>query len=130
MKEIWKKIADTNYYISNKGRVKNSNGYIKKQTKDARGYLRLQLYIDGKKINFRIHRLVAMAFLENPENKKTVNHIDGNKENNNVDNLEWATYSENQYHAIRTGLSPRVTPAKIRAAKNATLCRISKKGVV
>lgn len=59
---------------------------------------------DGQKRTFRVHRLVAMAFLPNPQNKKEVNHIDGNKENNSLENLEWSTRQENAQHAVDTGL--------------------------
>lgn len=64
------------------------------------GYTRIKFH--GKAYN--VHRLVAKTFIPNPENKLTVNHIDGNKQNNCVENLEWATQKENNHHAIRTGL--------------------------
>ncbi len=67
-------------------------------------YFYIQLWIKDKPTTMAIHRLVAKAFIDNPENKKTVNHIDGNKLNNNVCNLEWATYSENLKHAYTVGL--------------------------
>ena len=67
-------------------------------------YLTVNLYDHGKRKTVDVHRLVAMAFIENVENKKCVNHIDGNKTNNYVKNLEWCTYSENLIHAYKTGL--------------------------
>lgn len=63
------------------------------------GYKRVTLVIDGKPTHKYVHRLVAEKYLPNPENKKTVNHKDGNKQNNHVDNLEWCTYKENINHA-------------------------------
>lgn len=70
------------------------------------GYKQVRLTNDYNKDSklFMIHRLVAEAFIDNPENKQTVNHKDGNKHNNNVDNLEWATYSENNQHAYDNNL--------------------------
>lgn len=64
------------------------------------GYIQYLLHKDNKGKEFKAHRLVAEAFLPNPENKREVNHIDGDKHNNCVDNLEWATTSENQRHAF------------------------------
>lgn len=69
------------------------------------GYLRIQLYNHGTCEFVMIHRLVAEEFLSNPENKPFINHKDGNKQNNNFDNLEWVTQSENIQHAWNTGLS-------------------------
>jgi len=69
-----------------------------------KGHSRVALSKDGILTSLTIHRLVALAFIPNPGNKRTVNHIDGNKQNNHKDNLEWSTYSENLKHALDTGL--------------------------
>lgn len=68
------------------------------------GYFIVTLCSNGKRKNKRVHRLLAEAFLPNPENKELINHIDGNKKNNKLSNLEWATPKENTQHAIRMGL--------------------------
>jgi hypothetical protein len=75
-----------------------------KQTKSTKGYIKVSLNKNKYKREFCLHRLVAMTFLPNPENKPQVNHIDGNKENNSLSNLEWVTGSENIKHAVKTGL--------------------------
>lgn len=113
MKEIWRDISGYEglYQVSNSGNVRSMNynkkpGNIKelKQKLRNNGYLEVHLSKDGKRKYFLVHRLVAEAFLENPDNKPQVNHIDGDKSNNNVSNLEYATNSENQRHAYDNGL--------------------------
>lgn len=105
----WKKIIvnnqDTIYSVSSDGQVRNDNtGRILKQ-RSSNEYKKVSLSMgSGVMKNFCVHRLVAEAFLENPENKEIVNHIDGVRYNNNVDNLEWCTSSENAIHAHQTGL--------------------------
>ena len=64
----------------------------------SKGYLRVHLYKDGKRKHKKVHRLVANAFIPNPEGKPQVNHIDGNKQNNSITNLEWVTDAENKEH--------------------------------
>jgi hypothetical protein len=99
--EIWKDIEGYDYIISNYGNIKHirNNKYLKERY--TKGYNRIALHKNGKQKNFFVHRLVAEVFITNSEDKKQVNHIDGNKLNNNVDNLEWCTHSENQVHRYR-----------------------------
>lgn len=113
--EIWKDVPEFEgkYQVSNLGRVKSLkrkswNGYklidqpekILKQMETAYGYYMVNLWKDNKVKSIVVHRLVSICFLPNPEKKRTVNHIDGNKKNNRLENLEWATYSENRKHAV------------------------------
>lgn len=78
-----------------------------KPYKNCWGYMLVDMRKDGKRFIKCVHRLVAETFIPNMNNKTQVNHIDGNKENNCVDNLEWVTCSENQYHAFEIGLKPK-----------------------
>lgn len=117
MNEIWKDIEGYEglYEISNLGRVKSlskmSGSCMRKEkilnsknrlTKD--GYARVNLYKEGKGKDFRVCRLVATHFIDNPDNKPTVNHINGIKTDDCVENLEWATLNENMKHAYDTQL--------------------------
>lgn len=112
MKEIWKPIEGTNgkYEVSNTGKVRSldykNTGEIRelKPATDPKGYLRTALSQGNKWKTVKIHRLVAQAFIPNPENKPQVNHKDGNKQNNCVENLEWATNYDNAHHALEHGL--------------------------
>jgi hypothetical protein len=97
--------------IKQGSRVVRVNGKTLTQCNDGRGYRIVVLSKNGVHKSIRVHRLVADAFLSNPENKSEVNHIDGNKENNKVSNLEWATRSENMAHAFMTGLA-KLPPAQ------------------
>lgn len=120
MEEIWKDIPgyEGYYQASNLGRIKSIDrittavsswndvvinrhykGIIKKITLKSIGYQQVTLAKEGKHKRELVHRIVALAFIDNPLNKPEINHIDGNKSNNAVDNLEWATSSENQIHA-------------------------------
>lgn len=102
-KEIWKPtIEDEFYYVSNYGRIKH-DGRILSGSKQYDGYIRVK--IRGK--SYLKHRIVANAFIENPYNKPFVNHKDGNKQNNQVSNLEWCTQQENAIHAHKNNLQPR-----------------------
>lgn len=111
--EIWKDIKgyEGKYQISNTGYVKsldfNHTGKEKilKNKVNYKGYCFVTLYKENKQYYPAIHRLVAEAFIPNSDCLPQVNHIDGNKCNNHVENLEWCTNLENMHHAIKTGLT-------------------------
>lgn len=124
--EIWKQMTgyEGKYMVSNLGRIRSllngSKFYgILKPAIHKGGYLRVRLY-DNKSL--LVHRLVAQTFIPNPKNKATVNHKNGNKKDNRVENLEWATQKENNRHAIRTGLHD---PKKRRYSFNSKSIKIS-----
>ena len=98
--EVWREIAGTECMVSNLGRVA-CRGMILTPQKDPEGYERLTV---GNRRRERVHILVADAYIPNPENKSQVNHKDGNKSNNRVDNLERVTPKENAQHASKNGL--------------------------
>lgn len=107
--ENWMVIAECNsiYHISDHGQVKSykrGKERILKPTLTSNGYAAVKICANGKRKIHKIHRLVALAFIPNPEQKGDVNHKDGNKANNHVDNLEWNTRKENVNHAWQTGL--------------------------
>lgn len=103
-----KKIIDfEKYEISDEGYVYNTcTERIQKQKIAGRGYPQVSFWKDGKRYYRYIHRLVAEYFIENPNNYDCVNHKDGNKLNNNVNNLEWCTNKQNMRHAFEKGLQP------------------------
>lgn len=129
--EVWKPIVGFEglYEVSNKGRVRSirRNALVKAQP-TVGGYLEVHCYNHQKYKIFTIHRLVATAFIPNPQGKRTVNHIDGNKKNNCVENLEWATYSENHKHAYRTGLKKVSDKQRMAASATGTrTCLLNRK---
>lgn len=128
MKEIWKEIEGFyGYYsISNFGRVKSTGGWcgtakrkekIRSTSLTKDGYVKVRLNKKDKDKTVRIHQLVAEAFVPNPNKKDTVNHIDGNKQNNHYTNLEWVDRSEQMYHAYRLNLKNSQTGANNKNSK-------------
>lgn len=102
--ETWRKIENYGnlYEVSSNGRVRDTRGNIKPMYKNNKGYYCLSLYYKGKTYHPTIHRLVAIAFISNPNNYKQINHIDCNKENNRVSNLEWCTQHYNFAEGMKT----------------------------
>ena len=97
--EQWKQIEDYEHYeVSTEGRVKNKKGEILKARKNEHGYLYVSLWKNNKGKNFRVNRLVAIAFIPNPNNYTDVNHINEDKTDNRVENLEWLPHGENIKH--------------------------------
>lgn len=127
MKEIWKDIPEYEglYQVSNKGNVKSishytrnnvnggkryAQGRVLSQFKMPNGYRQVQFSKNEKREKKYVHRLVASVFLLNEDNLTDVNHIDGNKDNNTVENLEWVSHRDNQIHMVENGLTKKVKP--------------------
>jgi hypothetical protein len=123
--EIFKDIPgyEGKYQASNLGKIKSLGNNAKRSEKilkaslEGSGYEFVNLYKNTERTSLKIHRLVAITFISNPENKKTVNHINGNKLDNNVNNLEWSTYSENLRHAFKIGLNSGIHKSKLKQSE-------------
>lgn len=114
--EEWKQIDDTQFYISNMGRIKNiETGNILKATPNPKGYLCINVTVNRVKRNLKPHRLVGEYFIPNPNNKPQINHKNGIKTDNRVENLEWCTNYENAHHAMEHNLWGNVFAASKRA---------------
>lgn len=100
-KEVWKDVPgyEGRYFVSNTGNVRNRLDLRLKTCKNDRGYPHVWLYRNGKQNSIAVHRLVALAFIPNPMGFPEVNHINGIKTDNRVDNLEWCTISHNRLHS-------------------------------
>lgn len=127
MQEIWKDIPgyEGKYQISNLGNVMSlhfkrsaTNKKLLTPVDNNHGYFQVMLRDNGNDNRFRIHRLVAEAFVPNPENKPVVNHIDGNTKNNRADNLEWVTQRENIIHGCQYGKIKPPTFLGLTGSKN------------
>jgi hypothetical protein len=119
------KVSNRGYVISLPRLIFNGKGYFLSKQKiltgsvTDKGYIRVEL--EGK--SYTLHRLVATSFIPNPENKPQINHIDGNKTNNCVSNLEWCTNSENQLHAYKYGLNK---PSEKAGKDKRKVCQLDK----
>ena len=118
--EIWKDVKgfEEYYQVSETGKIRRKKGKtiykdgrvadfsqtILKQSENKKGYFKVYLSKNSKKYIKTVHRIVAETFIPNPKNKKTVNHIDCNKKNNKIENLEWLTNKENMRHAFDNGI--------------------------
>lgn len=142
MSEVWKDVKgyEGYYQVSNKGRVRSVDRIIKmgkitgkvkgkilKIQNDGHGYGQVSLSREGKYKSYKVHRLVAEHFVPNPNNLKHVNHIDGDKTNNNADNLEWVTQKENNQHAWDNDLN-RNTEKQRKAARE--WCKVNREKMV
>ena len=113
---MWKDIKNYEglYTINENGEIKNSKGELRKINYAKNGYCIIDLYKHNIRKTYFVHRLVAEAFIPNPNNYKLINHIDGDKTNNNIKNLEWCTYSYN----IKYGNCPNKRKTKLLNRKD------------
>lgn len=126
--EQWRIVPNTNgkIEVSDRGRVRSwlRGGRLLKVQSDNKGYQRLRVTIERRKMTFKLHRLVAELFIPNPLSLPQVNHRDGDKRNNAVSNLEWVSCLENAQHAMRTGLWENVLEAsrKVNEGRKMPVC--------
>ena len=112
-------IINVKYQISTAGNLTRlSSGVIKRPHINPYGYLTYIIYNRGKRKTVFQHRLIAQAFIPNLDNKPQVNHIDGNKLNNSIENLEWCTAFENMHHAFAIGLIPMNGKSAVKKGKD------------
>lgn len=105
IEEVWKSFNET-YEVSNLGNVRNKHSNkLKKPSKNSSGYYIFGSFKEGKRKNVYVHRAVMKSFVGEPEKGLVVNHLDGNKLNNNIENLEYVTMKENSQHAMENGLN-------------------------
>ena len=117
--EAWREIEGYGgkYWVSNAGRVKNSDGHIIKQKINPSGYLQVPLFKDKKCRRRLVHRLVALAFIDIPHYCTEVNHIDGNKLNNHAKNLQWTTKRENHLHRVYVLGKNSILPKRVKCVE-------------
>lgn len=116
MTEKWKLIYNDLYQVSDDGRVRSIKTKRElRRTPNKRGYLQVTLYDNGRRKTFRVSRLVAQAFIPNPNNLPQVNHIDEDKENNHVSNLNWMTNKENANWGTSTERTARANSRPVYA---------------
>lgn len=108
--ELWKVVEGTNYEVSNMGNIRNATTQkVMKETTDRYGYPKIcKRTLEGNPLYSTVHRLVAKAFIPNPENKPEINHINGIKNDNRVENLEWCTRHENIRHSWENGMRKKL----------------------
>ena len=129
-REIWKDVVgyEGAYKVSNLGNVKSFKYNQKKLSSlsNVNGYLRVVLTINKKSTNISAHRLVALAFIPNIENKPVVNHLNGIRNDNRVENLEWCTQRDNIIHAIKTGLNKMGKVANLTKKQEQEIRKLNK----
>lgn len=124
MVEEWRIVEDyPAYEVSNLGRVRHAKFKVIRKLSINRGYLTVCVYKKPKRAMPKVHRLVAKAFIINPENKNTVNHKDGNKTNNTVENLEWCSHQENMKHGYKNDLM-------LNRAENCNFAKLTNEQVI
>ena len=130
--EVWKPVVGYEglYEVSDQGRVKGPKGFVKPKI-GRNGYARTELWRKGDRHRPSIHRLVAQTFIPNPHGKPQVNHLDGDKLNNSVSNLEWCTARENALHAVALHArhGERATGAKLSEREAIAILVMLDKGV-
>ena len=139
MKKFYAIPGHPRYEISEDGTIRNSqNGKIKSQYIGSTGYYMVSFSYGNKSNPHRVHRLLAFCFIPNPSKLPHINHIDGNKTNNDLENLQWVTHEDNMKHAFATGLvnnsgekngQAKLNPDKVREIKQLLAIGVSQQKI-